>query len=1205
MSILSSFYNKMFGPAQPVSNFYEKDRYKHYFGSNEFKLIASNPIPDAVLTTLTQPKELKALIPRKVGLWKTADTAKFFAQPVTVPAALVVNTIDDVFGFVTRPFGSFRPVAATGNGVAWLGSLPFRTAIAAGKVWNNYAPNEWAFDGSWVKPLIPNALSYSPAGDEALAKKIAMHDTLKENFEQRQIQFTVLINPQNPYDEEVIDLKNLEAGDIEGYNKHLRKAYGDERIGLLFRRAQAHLLRTARFEVRDDYASQSGIKDKTKMEGFQKNFNAQLEHLPKAIESASAAIDELLKAFSGREADFLNEIAALKEKLEEEEARMPSLDTLVDRLLSIPEVTESLSLHQAVLALPRKVNNSEQLYLAIQGLSKVMAALRQQKTEDNAEAINLTEADICNLEQLWPVYNHLKEALNAYEEISKVGKDLRGARKDLLGVPEGYKDTFEKHPKTLLALVRAFETLKEVENLPADMKGFAEYFVSTLKESIHIRAVASTELARILHYGLEVNPMDIPGLYTDMQSKAMTRSDSLSFEHQEQLYGYQLSGMPLGTVFKPHDFPAAAEDALQELVKEFAELANTKMEFLDSITTSSAAAAATAAAGGGGGVSFSRDRLDPKTAYRTMADKVRMLQTNLSGLMRKEMSRDDLLRAVGDLFVKLEDEIKAFSKYQVTRSIRDAAASSNQQPALVQTQEQIKKILKAWENTCDQMKDQLIPYIKEVYEPSKEKRVRISKMLKEMKEKAKKELAESPYKAPEEFLFRAALDFRLLELFLDLGSKEKDKRIKDLKKTFDLMAPVWTVGIDPEEAIENNVQEELWKNSQNFLKQIVPGMKRGDALAAEMIVMKGSVPCQLKNALELLENICSSEKGMNLIVACLDEKNPKRHHAYGNLFFRGVGIGQYIGDVAGKNESSLKRYRQSLDFYAKAVDEALAYRVGFDENPLVTGDDVNTFRHAAKKAGYFLQAAEAMVRFENLLKNAADYLNTEGPAKSDRETWTLFVEKLLRRLNAAIAAEEKMTGVVIAEHWLFQDYAQGPAARNEDGTIAPQDGLDARASASLARKLARKGVFGVLDPEVEEMVRNIPPRGQSQSRGYGSGSTFQSMMDPHGGLGGGADPKRDYAQENRSAQVDYLRPAVRMAGHAKNPSNLLMLYRVKAMLLDAVRRPEDADAARRNALQRKEEGIVDKNDFFFDEKKFQALYEQFGGLEEKESQLAL
>lgn len=1198
MGILSSFYNKLFGPAQPVSTFYETDRYNHYFGSNEFKPVGTNPISDSVLNELTRPKPLKALIPRKVGLWKTTENVKWFSQPVTIPASWTINTVDGACAFVTGG----RPIEATGRAISWLGSATFgttyRTCFAAGRVWNNYAPNEWAIDGAAIwNRYAPSALSWSPEGDEALAKKIEMHEVLANNNVRANATTRSAVAPQTLYTDEVKHVTGLNQGDIEGYNKHLRKVYGDERIGLLFRRAQAHLNRTSRFEVRKDYASQAGIKDKTKMQGFQANFNLQLKHLPKAIESASAAIDELLKAFSSREAAVLNEITSLKAKLAEEEARMPSLDKLVERLLSIPEVTESLSLHQAVLALPRKVNNPEQFYLAIQGLSKVMFCLKQEKSEENAEKIDQTEADLYNLEQFWPVYSHLKEALSAYEEISKLGKDLRTVRKDILGTPESFKDTFEKHPKTLLSLVRAFETLREVENLPTDMKDFSEYFVSTLKESIHIRAVAAAELARILHYGLEINPMDIPGLYTDLQSDAQTALPlPASVRGQIADCDYRLSAMPIATVFKPLEFPDMAEKAMEKL-KDQLEL------LVDSVSTADYLDVA------GGAVAA--DRARPVDAYNQMLQEIRGFLAEIQGIGKRNPSRADLQAYIATMRPKFNALREAFQACPVNRNIAGAAARNEGRSIAVPTpsggtrdvsasvlhRECLDKVTQAFVGTVSSL-DALDAYAADVYESSKEKRARIGKMLKDMQETAKKELADSPYKTTEELLFRASLDFRFLDLFLDQGSKEKDKRLKDLDKFFESMMPAWTVDMDPEEAVEKAKQEELRTNFKNFLKEIVPGIKSGNALADQMTSLKLSVEGQLKNTLELLENTCGSAKAMDLIVACLDDKNPKRHHAFGNLYFRGVGVGQFASsDPAGKNESSLVRYRQALDLYAKAVNEALEYRVGFDENPLVTGDDVNTFRHATKKAAYFLQSAEAMVRCESLLKNAQEHLNTEGPSKPDREMWVAFVDKLLRRLNAAIAAEEKMTGVVIAEHWLFQDYGQGPAARNEDGSMLPQDGLDARAAAHLARVLARKGVFGVLDPEVEEMVKNIPPKPKTEGTGKGGGDMFQPQppRDPNA-------PKdnRDYAQENRAAQVEYLRPAVRMHGHAKNPSNLMDLYRWKSILLDSIRRPEDADIARRNALQRKEEGIIDKKDFFFDEKKFQELYKQFGGIEERE-----
>lgn len=432
------------------------------------------------------------------------------------------------------------------------------------------------------------------------------------------------------------------------------------------------------------------------------------------------------------------------------------------------------------------------------------------------------------------------------------------------------------------------------------------------------------------------------------------------------------------------------------------------------------------------------------------------------------------------------------------------------------------------------------------------KRKRIGDLIKDMKEAVKTELKDSPHKKAEEFLLQACRDLRLIDLMADQGGKAAEKRVKDTEAFFkSLSSALFVDKAMAGQVPEGEETEKLWQETLKFLKIEVPGLKRAEVVSAEMKALKTAMADDLKRSVEFLENICGSKEGMELIVACADAKKPKKQHAIGNMFFRGFGE---AATASGRNEGSYKRYRQALGYYEKAVKQTLEYQQGFDERPLATTQEIGKYRHAAKKAGYFVQSAAAMARVEATLQDAGKYLPTKEEVargiQPNKEVWTQFVEKMLEPINQAIEAEEAMAEALIAEHPLFQDMGRDFSHR----VGALNDGTEAAVAAHRERLFARyRGAR--LDPTLAAILR---------------------------------EPRL------RSDLVELAKPSVRRLEFNKNPNNLLDLYNWKAMLLQSVSRPADASTVRDRALKYKNEGVQPKGDFAFDEKKFAELDSYYG-----------
>lgn len=811
------------------------------------------------------------------------------------------------------------------------------SAIASGTLkglWNDYVPSIFSVENDTTKQEL-----------EAIETALKANNTARFRF--------AFPNPYNP----------LDATDLKGCRKLLNSpSCKNERVKLLFQQAQAHLIRTASWLTRDSYAGLDDLVNPTLNNAFKAHFREQLVHLPKVITSSTASIQELLTSFINHEAFINSETERLRTELAKQQIAVPVLlEDLVQELLTLPEVQENNAILTAVSTLSGKpIKNGEQMSLAILALEKILDALATNGLAP--EKLKQLKEESVALDVFKVHFSPLKEALDAYEGLGKLLGALHEMRDEMHSTGKSSADYFEKHPNTLTTIAVSLGVLLETEQVSSEFKELATYFITTVKGAILMRATAATELARLLHHSVEVDPSEIPGIHDDILGIPV----------------------PFGT------------------------------------------------------------------------------------------------------------------------------------------------------------------------EPPAAKRKRIGEMIKDMQGSAKKELEKFPYKRAEEFLFSACRDLRLIELMAEQGSKAAEKRIKDAKTFFDALSPAIFVskaisGVTP----EAKETEKLWKETLKFLKEEIPGIKRAEVISAEMKTLKTSIATDIKRSVEFLENICGSEEGMKLVIACADAKKPKKQHALGNMFFRGFGGAVTAG---GRNESSYKRYREAQGYYDKAVKQALEYQQGFNERVEITVRDAEMYRHAAKKAGYFVQSSAAMARVEALLRDAHKYLPTKEEigkgTQPNQEVWVKFVEALLGSINQAIEAEEAMVETLIAEHPLFQDMGRDNGHR----VGALNDGAEAALAAQRERIFARyRG--GALNPMMAAILR---------------------------------EPRL------RSDLVELAKPVVRRLEFNHNPNNLIDLYNWKARLLQSISKPGDASTIRDKALKARLDGVKPKGDFAFDEKKFEELDLYYG-----------
>jgi hypothetical protein len=428
------------------------------------------------------------------------------------------------------------------------------------------------------------------------------------------------------------------------------------------------------------------------------------------------------------------------------------------------------------------------------------------------------------------------------------------------------------------------------------------------------------------------------------------------------------------------------------------------------------------------------------------------------------------------------------------------------------------------------------------------------------------EMGDLPFKTPEEFFMAAYCDHAIAKSLYDSIVKElkkdKNEQFKELDRIYDLLT-------GPTNDKDKNLRQGGYQD---------PNMRH---LEAE-INSNNQFSNDCKDGMKrLMDDIRGNQKitsrGIQFLLQMGEANDPKTIYAMGNWYYNGQGKVVPQEKKADKKDGlsseipllqeTLRRYNKAVELYQNAYNVRMGQKPKDDLNDAQRTTwlqeqraDCNRYRVSIKKAGLFLQAAKAMARIDRTLRNSAngdddraDPMARYGGRKKVSDT---VKEQIQKELKEAIDLEEKVLLARMEEYAYFADV-------NGGGAMAG----DVRQAHEYRWYLDKEAAENEIRATVEtpDLLRR----------------------------------KESYAYYNKYGKYFKVtsKKEFRKNAAAYNPSNLRELYQWYAQVCDSLEQHQEADVARRNAAERKEEGFKDKKDYTVNSDAFAGLYKLDGLLE--------
>lgn len=339
--------------------------------------------------------------------------------------------------------------------------------------------------------------------------------------------------------------------DIIAYKNGLKYAKGDEKLQILFKLAQANLLRHASGDnVQVWIENRDAIRGNLKGESQQFSLNELIVDVPNMktmrsylqadicwmSECSAAATDFLLHAIDGliqRERWFEALGQEWSYNLESVLSRLPKFEEIREYLFSLQTVQTSPALSSLIRALPKWIEEeepgSEKKYISHQELVILLDSYRGifkrlQEVETPFQDLKKIKEYQARLEKIdgdVMLYQKCYDTMQAGKTLNLLIDDIKVLRKTTCIKQGDFSSFFQRYPAIVDRLIQGLGTIVNHSSLPDEMRVlYGE--LPQIRTAFLLRATAYERIGRLLLHYYQDLPDDTDGIEANQQRKNMS-----------------------------------------------------------------------------------------------------------------------------------------------------------------------------------------------------------------------------------------------------------------------------------------------------------------------------------------------------------------------------------------------------------------------------------------------------------------------------------------------------------------------------------------------------------------------------------------------------------------------------------------------------------------------------------------------------------